>query len=765
MRTLAARHAKWIAVGIALTVTGLVWAGEPRLQRLNLDDTPSKPRFEITGRVWPERHGDMDLCLWADDKLACVTFGVDDNISPEHDWWLEMGEKYDFRNTWFVIVYPQMFNYDGSTGKNQGYFGTLATFQRLFDAGHDVQPHGTTAINRLSRGEYERDVRFTQDMLRRIPGNSANTYAYPGGASEGHKREVVARLCIGARGTVGGINPVNRTDYLCIRTGQVTTEALAGMLDDPESPSYRGWLSQFVHSIAASSDPITRKALYDDFEVKFQRVHEHRADIWVPTYREAFLYGQSRDTARLTPRAVTTDEIRFILSDDMNDDVYTYPLTVKVRVDEDWDAVEATQAGRNIDSELVLHEGGKFLLVNVAPDQGEVVLAKRPPAACLPPVIHPASGEYRDQIEIHLASPTSSAQIRYEIGGADPGPNSPLYEKPVVICGDARVTSKAACFREDLRPSPAVVAMYDVRLDRQPPTLVAADGATGTNFIALTFSETLDKDSAEAAENYTIPGIAVEKAALQVDGATVILHTANPTTGPATITIRGVKDLSDNPIVQQGPATLRAGAAAPTDGLVGHFRFDESPDAASVLDSCGAAAPGLIQGAPRRTATEKGPAIAFDGRTSLAIPNCTFDLDKSNAFTVAFWVRFDGALKGQLVKKGRYAVPFSARGYAGRQSIQVYARVGRDIRVDLPGKIRRKVWTHVALTVGDGKMVVYKNGDEVATESLNIKVKCPDEPVFLGEGFTGMIADLRIYNRALHPQRIAGLAGILNQHP
>jgi len=759
------RHVRWIAIGIALTVGGLAWAGEPRLQRLNLDDTPSKPRFEITGRVWPQRHGDTDLCLWADDKLACVTFGVDDNISPEHDWWLEMGERYNFRNTWFVIVYPQMYNYDGSAGKNQGYFGTLATFQRLFDAGHDVQPHGTTAINRLSRAEYEKDVRFTQDMLRRIPGNSANTYAYPGGASDEHKREVVAKLCIGARGTVGGINRVNRTDYLCINTGQVTEETLAGMLDDPKSPSYRGWLSQFVHSIATSSDPITRQSLYDDFELRLKRVHDRRADIWVPTYREAFLYGQSRDTARLTPRAVAPGEIRFTLIDDMNDDVYTYPLTVKVRVNDDWDAVEATQAGRNIDSELVLHEGGKFLLVKVVPDQGEVVLAKGLPAVCLPPVICPASGKYRDKVEIRLTSPTSNAQIRYAIGDADPGPNSPLYEKPVVIHGDAKVAFKAACFREDLRPSPAADAMYDVRLDKQPPTLVAADSVSGTSFVGLTFSEMVHRNSAETPANYTISGIVVEKAVLQADGATVILHTANPTTGPATIAVRGVEDLSGNPIAQQDPATLRVGTAATTDGLVGHFRFDESPNATCVLDSCGTAAPGLIEGAFRRAANDKGPAIAFDGRTSLSIPNCTFDLDKSNAFSVAFWVRFDGALKGQLVKKGRYAVPFSARGYAGRQAIQVYARIGRDIRVDLPGKIQRKVWTHVGLAVGDDKLAVYKNGEEVATERLAIKVKCPNEPVFLGEGFTGMIADLRIYNRALNSQQIAGLAGILLQRP
>ncbi len=576
---------------------------------------------------------------------------------------------------------------------------------------------------------------------------------------------MVAEICIGARGTVGGINQVNRTDYLCILTGQVTEETLGEMLDNPKSRCYRGWLSQFVHSIATSSDPITRQSLYDDFELLFKRVHERRADLWVPTYREAFLYGQSRDTARLISRSVTAEEIRFSLSDEMNDDVYTYPLTVKVRVDNDWDAVKTTQAGKSIASEFVLHEGGKFLLVRAVPDQGEVVLSKRPPAACLPPVIHPTSGKYRDKVAIHLVGPTSNAQIRYTLGGADPGPDSHLYENHIVIDTETKVTLKAACFRQGVRPSPLASAIYEVWQDKQRPTLIAGDSVVGTRFVTLTFSETLDRDSAETVENYSISGMAVDRAVLQADHATVILHTAGSPTEPATIVIQGIKDPSGNAIAQQDPATLRIGAAATTERLVGHFRFGESPGATAVLDSCGTAAPGLIEGTCRRTTTDKGPAIVFDGKTTLSIPPCTFDLDKSNAFTVAFWVSFDGALKGQLIKKGRYAVPFSVRGYAGRQSIQVYARVGRDIKTHLPGKLQRKVWTHVALAAGNGKLAVYKNGEEIFTERLDIRVKCPKEPAFLGEGFTGKIADLRIYSQALNSQQIAALVGPMKQRP
>jgi len=126
---------------------------------------------------------------------------------------------------------------------------------------------------------------------------------------------------------------------------------------------------------------------------------------------------------------------------------------------------------------------------------------------------------------------------------------------------------------------------------------------------------------------------------------------------------------------------------------------------------------------------------------------------------VAIWAQFDGALKGQLVQKGKYSVPFGIKGYVHRQEIEVFARVGKDIKKRLPDKIERGAWCHVALTVGDGKLTLYKNGQAVFTEDLEIKVRCPNEPMLMGRGFTGKTADLRIYSRALSAEEIAKLVG------
>ena len=735
---------------------GCAHAGE---QLLNLSKPPKGGRFQVKPRQWPAEHGQMDVCLWGHDKVACVTFGVDDNCAPEHDWWMEMGEKYDFRCTWFVIVWPMMHNYDGSKGTHHGgFFGDLKSFQRVFDAGHDVQMHGTTAINKFSREAYEKDVAFTQKMLAGIPGNEPNTYAYPGGEAGGHKREVVAKYCIGARGTRGAINRVNRVDYLNLDTSQVNHDSLKLLLDNPKGRYYRGWISQFVHLIGTSRDPDTKRAMYDSFEAKFKAVQARRDELWVPTYREAFLYAQSRDTAELTPGAVAAEEIRFNLSDDMKDAVYTYPLTIKVRVNNAWDAVTATQAGRDIEKTFVLYNGSKYLLVQAVPDQGEVVLKKTAPTQCLAPVGLPRSGVFRDKVVVPLTGPTRNSQIRYTTDGQNPTQDSPLYETPLTLSQDGEVTLKAACFRDGLAPSPVVAATYTIEVDKAPPAVQAVDGVAGGSLVAVTFSESINPDSAQTAGSYALAGEAPRHARLLADKRTVLI-TMSPLQTGTRLDLKAVRDLSGNEVKPEDGYKVHRVPARNETGLVGAYGFEESLDARVVLDQTGQAPVGLLQGPVKRTQTEKGPGLSLSAKGGVTAAPHSFGWEKSQALSAALWIRFTGPFRGRILQKGKYAVPFRIKTKSGRQALEVYVRAGMKVRFQVPGKLTRGEWIHLALTVGDGAVRIYRNGKQVCERKGRIRVKVPADPLWLGQGFQGDLAGVRLYDRVLAAEEVAKLAG------
>lgn len=90
--------------------------------------------------------------------------------------------------------------------------------------------------------------------------------------------------------------------------------------------------------------------------------------LWVCRFDDVMKYGQERDTAKLSC-ALTGDKITVSVTDDMKDDVFNYPLTVKVRLPDGWTGVKG--------GAFLSHDGKPYALVDVIPDRGEVILSRK----------------------------------------------------------------------------------------------------------------------------------------------------------------------------------------------------------------------------------------------------------------------------------------------------------------------------------------------------------------------------------------------------
>ena len=88
---------------------------------MNLADKPTAPRFPLTEKDWPDV-GKASVCLWADDKLAAYSLGVDDNFNEDIPWWEDASKsRGGLPITWFVIT--------GIVGQgNTFHTGTWAEF-------------------------------------------------------------------------------------------------------------------------------------------------------------------------------------------------------------------------------------------------------------------------------------------------------------------------------------------------------------------------------------------------------------------------------------------------------------------------------------------------------------------------------------------------------------------------------------------------------------------------------------------------------------
>lgn len=207
-----------------------------------------------------------------------------------------------------------------------------------------------------------------------IPGKKASALAYPGGANTIYNdRYLAAKHFRVARGAAGSPNRANMTDYMA-------TSALSGWDFDSQrggnprlviDPSlyngiyYRGWVILFAHGVTGSEP---------QFIKTFEFLKENRDKLWIGLYTDVAKYGQERDTATLAVTSSAADKITFQLTDEMDDSYFNFPLTVKVRIPNEWKEVSAAQAGKPAAVRILEHEGGAYALVQAVPDGGPVEL-------------------------------------------------------------------------------------------------------------------------------------------------------------------------------------------------------------------------------------------------------------------------------------------------------------------------------------------------------------------------------------------------------
>ncbi len=75
-----------------------------------------------------------------------------------------------------------------------------------------------------------------------------------------------------------------------------------------------------------------------------------------------------------------------------------------------------------------------------------------------PPAMKPDGGDFKEPVMVSLASSEPGAEIRYTLDGSTPGPNDPLYEKPIRIDGPSVVRARA--YKEGLTRSIVVQQVF-----------------------------------------------------------------------------------------------------------------------------------------------------------------------------------------------------------------------------------------------------------------------------------------------------------------
>jgi fibronectin type 3 domain-containing protein len=190
--------------------------------------------------------------------------------------------------------------------------------------------------------------------------------------------------------------------------------------------------------------------------------------------------------------------------------------------------------------------------------------------------------------------------------------------------------------------------------------------------------------------------------------------------------------------------------------LVAAYGF-EAGSGATVVDVSGNNNVGTLNtGTTWSTAGRFGNALQYNGTTSgVTVPDAP-SLDLTTALTLEAWVYPTVSLSGWRVVIGKDVDRYYLMGSSGNNTPAVGGTftVGGNTNLFGPTGLAVNTWTHLAATFDGATLRLYANGLQVASQTQTGAFTTSTGALTLGynvygERFTGLIDEVRVYNRAL----------------
>lgn len=276
--------------------------------------------------------------------------------------------------------------------------------------------------------------------------------------------------------------------------------------------------------------------------------------------------------------------------------------------------------------------------------------------------------------------------------------------------------------------------------------------------------------TATASDSVGVAGVQflLDGAALGVEDTTAPYatswDTARSTAGSHVLTARA-RDAAGNATTSAPVSVTVASSPPPTSpplGLVAAYAFEEGAGT-TVADASGTGNSGTITGASWTTAGRFGKALSFNGSTNWVTINDAPSLDLTSGMTLEAWVK-PAALSSWrqvILKEIPNGLAYSL--YAHNNAPQPAATInvgGSDQSAVGTSALPLDTWTHLAATYDGSTLRLFVNGAQAQAVSVSGTLITSNAPLRIagnavwGEHFSGVIDEVRVYNRALSASEI-----------
>ena len=308
-----------------------------------------------------------EVATWKGFRKAAICYTFDDGNSNQFAIALPMFDEFGFKMTLFTVS-------DWATEhKNWDALKTAAS------EGHEVASHTVThpSLDRLSKERQDIELKNSKEVIEaNIPDQNCITIAYPncrpGDLSICKKYYIAARHCQGRIEKNTPDDFMNISSIICGQLGKIRTqENFTKFFED--TASSEGWCVLLLHGIDNDGgySPIPSTVLRSSLEY----LAANKDTYWVDTFVNVVRYIRERDSVSVKEISNKDNSITLQVTDSLDKKIYNYPVTVRRPLPEGWQSAKVTQNGKKAISSIVETDSTKYIVFDVVPDAGDVVLS------------------------------------------------------------------------------------------------------------------------------------------------------------------------------------------------------------------------------------------------------------------------------------------------------------------------------------------------------------------------------------------------------
>ena len=521
---------------------------------------------------------------WEGFRPAAISYTFDDDCPNQYAEAVPMFHAAGLKMTLFTVT---------------SWLGSWSQVQLAASYGDEIASHTVThaSLGSAALATVTNEEANSQSIINSyITDESCLTLAYPNCTVP--SETITAQYYIAARVCSGTLVPSSPSDFLQIssyilgNTGSYTTGDSINSLAD-NAFNAKAWCVYLTHAIDGDSgySPLSSTAL----QASVNYTSTNQSKFWVETFGNVVRYIKERNASSVAETINTGDSITVQVTNNLDNSIYNYPITLRRPLPANWPAAAVTQNGRPITVQSVAIGSTNYVMFDVVPNGGDVVLAGINASATIQLVI-PATATEGDGVLAGQGSimvypnPTNDLVVNLTSSNTNKvtvpssvvipaGQSNAVFDLTIIgntlLDGDQNAAITAVAL--DYGTSQATILVHN----NNTATLTVTLPATATKGDGTLVNAGLVSVSSTVATNYTVTLVSSDTSKLTVP-ATAIIPTGQTSAGfNLNIANDGIIDGPQNVSVTAHVPNWTNGSASMTildvNPLPDHFTWSAIP--------------------------------------------------------------------------------------------------------------------------------------------------------------------------------------------